>query len=75
MSVTASQMSVNMGEIGTDRSVLSTLELEKLLYWTQTTQVISPSVRVAVFELVYTSASTCIYYANLKILNPKGQEL
>ena len=35
--------------------------------WTQATCVICPSIRVDVFDLVYTLASTCIYYVNLKI--------
>ena len=35
--------------------------------WTQATRVMCPSIRVGVFDLVYTLASTCIYDANLTI--------
>ena len=35
--------------------------------WTQATRVICRSIRVSVFDLVYTLASICIYDANLKI--------
>ena len=35
--------------------------------WTQTMRVICPSIRVVVFDFVYTLASKCVYDANLKI--------
>ena len=33
--------------------------------WNQIIRVICPLIRVAVFDLVYTLASTCVYDANL----------
>ena len=41
----------------------------------KTTCVICPSIRVGVFDLVYTVAATCIYDANLKIFMFESKRL
>ena len=43
--------------------------------WTQATRVSFPLIRVAVFDLAYTPASTCIYDANLKIFMVEPKRL